>query len=74
MQVEVRLFARFRKGRPPRQKMDVPDGAVLRDVIVQLGLPVEQVTLPLVNGRHCDLDKPLQADDVLALFPALAGG
>ena len=74
MQVEVRLFAGFRKGRPPRQKMDVPDGAVLRDVIAGLGIPVEQVTLRLVNGRHCDLDKPLHPDDVLSLFPALAGG
>ena len=74
MQVEVRLFARLRKGRLARQKMDVPDGAVLRDVIAELGIPVEQVTLPLVNGRHSDLDKPLGPDDVLSLFPALAGG
>ena len=54
--------------------MGVRAGAVRRDVIAQLGIPVEQVTMPLVNGRHSDLDKPLGPDDVLSLFPAIAGG
>lgn len=74
MQVEVRLFASLRKGRFRRQSMDLPGPASLRDLVRRLDIADEEVSLPLVNGQYAKPDRPLQAGDVVALFPAIAGG
>ena len=74
MKVEVRLFAGFRRGRFARQTMDLPDGASLRDLVRQLGISEEEVSLPLINGRYGGLDRLLSDGDVASLFPAIAGG
>ena len=74
MKVEVRLFAGFRTGRFGRRTMDLPEGASLRDLVRQLGIPEEEVSLPLINGRYGDLDRALAGGDVASLFPAVAGG
>lgn len=52
MEVEVRLFAGFRQGRFNRRPFDLPEGTCLRDVLQQLDIPQEEVSLPLVNGRY----------------------
>ena len=74
MRVEVRLFAAFRKGRFKTAAVDVREGARLMDVLDELDIPAENVSLPLINGRYSRLDDPLALDDVVALFPAVAGG
>ncbi len=74
MSVEIRLFATFREGRFRKRVMDLPQGTRLREVIRQLEIPEEQVSLPLVNGRYSELDRPLEAHDVVSLFPAVGGG
>ena len=74
MKVEVRLFAVFRMGRFKTRPVEVPDGTRFRDVLEELGIPEEQVSLPLVNGRHSTLDQQLAANDVLSIFPAVGGG
>lgn len=74
MKVEVRLFAGFRRGRFDKRTMDLPEGASLRDLVRQLEIPEEEVSLPLINGRYGDLDRPLADSDVVSLFPAVAGG
>ena len=74
MKVEVRLFAGFRTGRFGRRTMDLPEGASLRDLVRQLEIPEEEVSLPLINGRYGDLDRRLAGSDVASLFPAVAGG
>lgn len=74
MKVEVRLFAGFRRGRFGRQTMDLPEGACLRELVRQLEIPEEEVSLPLINGRYGDLDRRFADSDVVSLFPAVAGG
>ena len=74
MEVEVRLFAVFRIGRFKKRTMDVPDGTLVREVLQELNIPEEQVSLPLVNGRHSKLDQQLAPSDVLSIFPAVGGG
>jgi len=74
MEVEVRLFALFRVGRFKKRTMDLPEGARLRNVLEELDIPEEQVSLPLVNGRYSKLDRPLSAKDVVSVFPAVGGG
>jgi len=74
MDVEVRLFAGFRAGRFKKRTMDLPDPTRLRDLLAQLDIPAQQVSLRLINGRFSDLDQPLAAGDVVSLFPAVGGG
>ena len=74
MEVEVRLFATFRKGRFKKQNMEFSEGARLREVLRHLDIPEEEVSLPLVNGKYSDLDRRLADRDVFSVFPAVGGG
>ena len=79
MRVEVHLFATLARFLPPESRegrvvLDVPDGARAREVIQRLGIPPEFERVLLVNGHEADADAVLRADDVLTLFPPLAGG
>ena len=74
MQIEVRLFATFRKGRFNRCVMDLAEGTSLREVLVQIGIPAEEVSLPLVNGEFSPLDRKIVPGDVVSFFPAVGGG
>ena len=74
MEIEVRLFAGLREGRFRKRVLDVPDDSRLGDVLRRLDIPEEDVSLPLVNGRYSEMDRALQAGDVLSLFPAVGGG
>jgi len=74
MNVEVRLFAGLRKGRFRREVLDLPEPATIRSLLAGIDVPAEHVAMPLVNGRYCDLDQPLGPEDVVSLFPPVAGG
>ncbi|HUT59804.1 MAG TPA: MoaD/ThiS family protein [Phycisphaerae bacterium] len=74
MDVEVRLFAGLRANRFKSKVISLPDGATLGELVRQLGIPQQDVSLPLVNGQYSKMDRPLSADDVASLFPAVAGG
>ena len=74
MEIEVRLFAILRKGRFPKRMMKVADDARLADVLRELDISEEHVSLPLVNGQYSEMDLALSNGDVLALFPAIGGG
>jgi len=72
--IEVRLFATFRQGRFDKRVMDLPKGTRLREVVRDLAIPEEDISLPLVNGRYVALDRELESHDVVSLFPAVGGG
>jgi molybdopterin converting factor small subunit len=74
MQVEVRLFAGLREGRFKKKAVDIDEAAQLRDVLRRLDIPEGEVSLPLVNGRYSEMSRPLEAGDVLSIFPAVGGG
>ena len=74
MQVEVRLFAVFREGRFSRKTLDLSAGTTLGDLLDQLSIPREDVSVPLVNGRYSEMERELATDDVVAVFPAIGGG
>jgi molybdopterin converting factor small subunit len=56
----------------------VPDGATIEQVTEPFQLPQKLVHLVLVNGRYvAPADRatlPLQPQDVLAIWPPVAGG
>ena len=74
MDIEVRLFAKFRDGRFKKQTMDLPEHASIRDLLAELEIPAEKVSLPLVNGEYSQLDRTFAEGDVVSLFPAVGGG
>ena len=79
MKVRLKLFATFRRYLPPGTQgsacdVEVPDGAQVSDLLSQLNLPEKGPLMILVNGRDAALDRVLQDGDVIAIFPAVAGG
>jgi molybdopterin converting factor small subunit len=79
VQIEVQLFAtlaRFLPGgaRDGTAALDVPDGSTLGDVLRRLAIPSELATVALVNGQEAEAGHRLEAGDVVAVFPPLAGG
>ena len=79
MTVEVRLFATLATflpagGRGGSARLDVPDGITARELTRRLGIPAELERVTLVNGLDVDPDRPLSAEDVVTVFPPLAGG
>ncbi len=79
MRIEVQLFATFAQYLPPGGRdgsavLDVPDDSTPREVAHHLGLPSELDRVLLVNGQDADPDQRLAPDDVVTLFPPLAGG
>jgi molybdopterin converting factor small subunit len=74
MLVEVRLFATFREGRFNKKQLDVCDGYLLCDLLKQLDIPLNRVGILLVNGRNTSSQYKLIENDVISIFPAIAGG
>lgn len=74
MQVTVKLFAHFRRGRFKEARQLLPEGSSCRDVLAILGLEPGEPGIMMVNSRHARLDHVLQDEDVLAIFPLIGGG
>jgi molybdopterin converting factor small subunit len=81
MQIEVRLFATFRRWLPAsaqgsRCQIEVADGSDIGRVLSQLGVPIDQPEhmVILLNGRPVGPGHPLKPGDVLSAFPAMEGG
>ena len=74
MEIEVRLFASLRKYSNDKKKVELEDGANVRDFIERLGVPPSEVAIILVDGRHAHEDRRLLDGESVSLFPAIAGG
>ena len=74
MNVEVRLFAYFRNNRWKKQVMEFKDGSTLADIIKEIGIELEDVSIGLLNGIDGSFDRKVKDGDILALFPPVGGG
>lgn len=74
MEVEVRLFASFRVGRFKCKRLTIGDGTKIIDILDSLEIKKEELGLVLVNGLYSDITLYLNDNDVLAVFPPVAGG
>lgn len=72
MQVQVKLFVTLRKNRI--QNVELPDESDAKDLIHQLGIPLEEVGLLSVNKRQATLDQRLKERDVIYIMPPIGGG
>lgn len=84
MQITFKLYASLGEYLPADRRqgnelpLEVAEGATIAEVIAPFNLPTKLVHLVLVNGRYVEpadrLTRPLQAGDVLAIWPPIAGG
>ena len=70
----IRRGYRERESRFRKRTLDLPEGTSLRDLIGQLDIAEDQVSLPAINGRHAELEVQLAPNDVVSVLPAIAGG
>jgi molybdopterin converting factor small subunit len=74
MNITVKFFATLRGGRGKVQVLEVEEPTTTRDIISHFNIPEEDVAILLINGRDGDLDRPLNNEDVLSIFPPVGGG
>lgn len=79
MNVRVKLFAtlgRFSGQKMPGTpfQMELPEGAVLADLIRLLNLPEDEVKICFVNGRVQETAHALKNGDDIGIFPPIGGG
>ena len=54
--------------------VELAEGGTARDLALHLGLPLDDIKIVMINGRHASLDTPLHDGDRVAFFPAVGGG
>lgn len=79
MNVEVALYATLSKYLPQdaeqrKAVITASDGATVREIMLQLGIPQEYPNILLVNGKQANPDTVLKDGETVAVFPPLAGG
>lgn len=83
MRITLKLFAGLGQFLPAGARAnavqaEVPETASAHQVLEQFNVPLEKVHLVLLNGVYLDAharnESMIKADDVLAVWPPVAGG
>ena len=74
MEIKVRLFATLREGRGKELMVQMDERPTPQKIIETLDIKKEDVAILLINGRDGSLDKALEAEDVVSIFPPVGGG
>jgi molybdopterin converting factor small subunit len=79
MRIRVKLIANYRAALPPDHKrgvveLEVPPGSTVYDVISRFDIPLNDESVIVLNGLTVDMNTPLQEDDMVTAFSAIAGG
>lgn len=72
--IEVRLFANFRENRDKKVFLDANEFSDVQQILDHIGIKNEEVAILLVNGIHSKAEMRLKDEDIVALFPPIAGG
>ena len=78
MDIQLKLFATYRRYLPPESQgsacdLRVPAGTRVADLLTEFGIPADGSVI-LVNGHGASPERSLDSGDVVAVFPAMAGG
>jgi sulfur carrier protein ThiS len=73
------MIATYRDHLPPEAKngvieLDVPAGTTVHDAVARFGIPMDDSSVIVLNGRTVPLDTPVSAGDTVTAFSAIAGG
>jgi len=71
--IELRLFASLQRFLP-KERYSITPPTRIRDVVEQLGIPVQEAKLIFVDGRRGDLDTVLNGGERVGIFPPVGGG
>ncbi|MBT4769431.1 MAG: MoaD/ThiS family protein [Rhodospirillaceae bacterium] len=83
MKITLKLYAMLDRYLPKdserhQTSLNMPEDATVQDLIGQFNLPSELTHLVLLNGIYLDpkerLKMQLNEDDVIAIWPPIAGG
>jgi sulfur carrier protein ThiS len=84
MKVTLKLYASLTSCLPPERRtsnfvvIEAPDGSTIAQIVEPFGLPPKSVHLVLVNGHFVPPEerasRALVENDVLAIWPPIAGG
>ena len=74
MLVTIKLFAALRKGRFEAATVEYREGTTVEEIIQELGIPQDEITLIFINGRHSNASAIVREGDTIAFFPAAGGG
>lgn len=74
MEIEVRLFASFRNGRWTSKRLQFKNDIIIMDVLDYLNINKDEIGMILVNGSYQTIDYKLINNEILAIFPPVAGG
>ena len=80
MRIEVRVFAHFVRYLPAEDRrekrsiLDLPEGTRISDTVRRMGIPPDEVSLLMRNGRQVSEEEALAEGDVVGIFPPIAGG
>jgi sulfur carrier protein ThiS len=74
MQVAVELFSYFRQGRFKQNVVELPRGATVADLLMQLQIDLSDVGIIVINGTPGTTGTLLQSEDRVTLIPIIGGG
>lgn len=78
MEVELRLFATLRDRLPKENrgvdKVQLPEGSTVNDLIDRLQISQAEAAVIMVNGKKTSPDTSLTDGDRLSIFPPIGGG
>jgi molybdopterin converting factor small subunit len=74
MQITLKLFATFQRGRFETAALDCRAGTTLANIVDELGIARCEIGVLLVRGRHADLGHAVHHGDTISVFPLLGGG
>jgi molybdopterin converting factor small subunit len=73
--IQLKLFATLRKYLPQHpEAVPIEPGVTIRDLILQLGIPVSDVKLIFIDNVRSDLSSRLKGGERIGLFPPVGGG
>ena len=74
--VTANLYASFRKHSNGKPSIDVSiqSGQTIEQLLLQLGVPVEETRILFCNNRIVDRSHELQGGETVGVFPAIGGG
>lgn len=76
MKITVKLFATLRQGRFKTREFEYPEGTTVGQVLDSLAISREEMGIGIIfiNGKHVDFGTVINAGDIVAIFPPVAGG
>jgi molybdopterin converting factor small subunit len=72
--IKVELFAYLRDGIGKQLDVEYVSGIKVIDIVNQLKLNPERISIILINGKHQSLDTVIEDNQILKLFPPVGGG